>query len=62
MDLKAEITSLCKDKDLTIKELSERAAVSEKGLHNKFKRGNMTVQDLEHILSVLGKRLAIVDK
>ena len=62
MDLKAEITSLCALQEITFKELAEKAGFNASGLHNKFKRDSMTVRDYERLLSVLGKRLAIVDK
>lgn len=62
MNTKDWIKALAKEQGLTFKELSQKAGMSEKGLHNKFARDSLTVRDLVTLLSVLGKELTAIDK
>lgn len=62
MDLKDELKAIAKEQGITFKELAVKAGVSENGLHNKFKRGSLTVKDLSTLLAVLGLKIAFVKK
>lgn len=62
MTLKETIQAIADEQHITLKEVAEKAGMNYNGLHNKFYRGSITVKDLEKILDVLHKRLAIVDK
>lgn len=62
MTLKETIQAIANEQKMTLKEVSEKAGMNYNGLHNKFYRDSITVKDLEKILDVLHKRLAIVDK
>lgn len=62
MKLKAQIQAIAKNKNMTLKDVADKANMSYNGLHNKFKRGSLTVRDLEQLLDVLGKEIRIVDK
>ena len=62
MDMKDELKAIAKEQGITFKELPVKAGVSENGLHNKFKRGSLTVKDLSTLLAVLGLKIAFVKK
>ena len=62
MDLKDELKAIAKEQGITFKELAAKACVSENGLHNKFKRGSLTVIDLSTLLDVLGLKISFVKK
>ena len=62
MDLKDELKAIAKEQGITFKELAAKAGVSENGLHNKFKRGSLSVKDLSTLLAVLGLKIAFVKK
>lgn len=62
MDLKDELKALAKEQGITFKELAAKAGLNEKGLHNKFQRGSLTVKDLSTLLAVLGLKIAFVKK
>ena len=62
MTLKEKIQAIADEQHITLKEIAEQAGMNYNGLHNKFYRGSIPVKDLEKILDVLHKRLAIVDK
>lgn len=61
MTLKETIQTLANEQHITLKEVAEKAGMNYNGLHNKSYRGSITVKDLEKLLNVLHKRLAIVD-
>ena len=62
MTLKETIQAIADEQHITLKEVAEKAGMNYNGLHDKFRRGSITVKDLEKILDELHKRLAIVDK
>lgn len=62
MDLKETIKQFTKEKGMTFKELAELAGLNRAGLHDKFRRGSITVRDLEKLLDVLGKEMTFKDK
>ena len=62
MELKAQIQAIAKNKNMTLKDVADKANMSYNGLYNQFKRGSLTVRDLEQLLDVLGKEIRIVDK
>ena len=62
LNLKDEIKQFCLEKNMTFKELAEKAKMSENGLHDKFRRDSLTVKDLRQILDVLGKEMVFKDK
>lgn len=61
-DLKDQIKTICHEKNITFKELAEKAKLDENGLHDKFRRKSLTVKDLNTLLACLGKTLVIKDK
>lgn len=62
MELKQTIKDIAKEQGMTLKEVADKAALNYNGLHDKFRRGSITVRDLNKILDVLGKELSIKDK
>ena len=62
MDIKTELKNLCTSKNITFKELAERAGMNTNGLHDKCRRNSMTVKDFEKLLDIFEKELAIIDK
>lgn len=61
IDLKDQIKTFAEKEGMTFKELAVKAGMSEKGLHNKFRRDSLTVKDLIKLLACLGKALDIKD-
>lgn len=59
--LKDEIELLLKEKNLTFKELAAKAGLNANGLHNKFKRDSLTVNDLRKLLKALEKEMVFRD-
>jgi len=57
MNLKEQIKALASEQGYTLKDVAEAANMSYNGLHDKFRRGSITVRDLETILNVLGYTL-----
>lgn len=57
MNLKEQIKALASEQGYTLKDVAESANMSYNGLHDKFRRGSITVRDLETILNVLGYTL-----
>jgi hypothetical protein len=62
MELKEELKALAKEQGMTFKELAEKAGLNETGLHDKFKRGSLTVKDLLALLSALDHEMTIRPK
>lgn len=62
MNLKEQIKALASEQGYTLKDVAEAANMSYNGLHDKFRRGSLTVRDLEKILSVLGFTIAFKKK
>ncbi len=62
MDLKDELKAIAKEQGITFKELAAKAGLNETGLHDKFKRGSLTVKDLSTLLAVLGLKISFVKK
>ena len=62
MELKEIIKQYAREKGMTFKELAELAGLNRAGLHDKFRRGSLTVRDLEKILDVLDKEMIFKDK
>ena len=62
MLLKETIQTIANEQNMTLKEVAEKAGMNYNGLHDKFRRGSMTVKDLEKLLDVLNKELYIRDK
>lgn len=60
--LKKRVQEIVEEKGMTLKEVAERCPMSYNGIHDKFRRGSITVLDLEKILDVLGMKLAFVPK
>lgn len=62
MDIHELLKQYAKEQGMTLKEVAEKVPVSYEGMLNKFRRGSMTVKDLEKLLDVLNKELYIRDK
>lgn len=62
MDLKEQIRELALSHGMTFKELAAKAGMNENGLHDKFKRGSLTVKDLSALLSVLNHEMTFRPK
>lgn len=62
MTIKDIIKQFAKDKDMTLKEVASKSNMNYTGLMDKFRRGSITLRDLEKILDVLGKRITFTDK
>lgn len=62
MELKQTIKDIAKEQGMTLKDVADKAELNYNGLHDKFRRGSITVRDLNRILDVLGKELSIKDK
>lgn len=56
------IKQYCNEKNLTFKELADKAGMNENGLHDKFRRNSITVRDLEKLLSILNKEIVFKNK
>ena len=62
MNIHELLKQYAKEQGMTLKEVAEKVPVSYEGMLNKFRRGSMTVKDLEKLLGVLNKELYIRDK
>lgn len=62
MELKQTIKDIAKEQGMTLKDVAYKAGLNYNGLHDKFRRGSITVRDLNRILDVLEKELSIKDK
>lgn len=62
MNVHELLKQYAKEQGMTLKEVAEKVPVSYEGMLNKFRRGSITVKDLEKILDVLHKEIRIVDK
>lgn len=62
MNIHELLKQYAKEQGMTLKEVAEKVPVSYEGMLNKFRRGSMTVKDLEKLLDVLNKELYIRDK
>lgn len=62
MAIKEIIKQFASERGLTLKEVSQKAGLSYNGLHNKFHRGSLTVNDLIKLLDVLQKEITFRDK
>lgn len=62
MSIKEIIKQFASERGLTLKEVSQKAGLSYNGLHNKFHRGSLTVNDLIKLLDVLQKEITFRDK
>lgn len=62
MELKQTIKDIAKEQGMTLKDVADKAGLNYNGLHDKFRRGSITVRDLNRILDVLEKELSIKDK
>lgn len=62
MNIHELLKQYAKEQGMTLKEVAEKVPVSYEGMLNKFRRGSMTVKDLEKLLDVLNKELCIRDK
>ena len=62
MNIHELLKQYAKEQEMTLKEVAEKVPVSYEGMLNKFRRGSMTVKDLEKLLDVLNKELYIRDK
>lgn len=58
MDLKL-IKSLVKEKDITIKELSQKIGMSERGLHKSIRNNSISAEYLEKIANYLDVSIGI---
>lgn len=58
--LKEQIQAIAKEQEITLKELSQKAGMNYTGLLDKFRRGSITVRDLEKLLHVLGYRITYI--
>ena len=62
MNIHELLKQYANEQGMTLKEVAEKVPVSYEGMLNKFRRGSMTVKDLEKLLDVLNKELYIRDK
>lgn len=62
MELKEIIKQYAKARGMTFKEVAQSTHMDYNGLHDKFRRGSLTVRDLEKILDVLDKEMIFKDK
>lgn len=60
LKLKRRIQDIADAKGMTLKEVAEQCPMSYNGLHDKFRRGSITVLDLEKVLHVMGMKIAFV--
>ena len=56
------IKEMAQQQGMTLKEVSDKAELNYNGLHDKFRRGSITVRDLNKLLDVLGKEMYFRDK
>lgn len=62
MDIRLVLSTLCYMNGMTLKDLASKVGINYNGLINKLTRQSMQVKDLEKLLSVFDKELAIVDR
>ena len=62
MNIKEIIKQYAQERGLTLKEVALKSEMNYTGLLDKFRRGSLTLRDLERLLDVLGKRITFTDK